>query len=173
MANMLTTYKRIKDRRRTTGEGTQTWEYYTQMDDLFGTSGIGTAPPGKVFSTPLGLENTPIHTTPTISQPPQANPAGEGVSSRPRGVEHPSTSTSRQRPGHSFVDTYEAHAERRTAVLESLVRPDLERWRRLKEKHRRTFERKLLASLGNIGEQLQEIGRQQGQIIELLKKRSQ
>ncbi|XP_067114827.1 uncharacterized protein [Osmerus mordax] len=46
-----------------------------QMDVLFGTSGIGTAPPGTVFSTPLGLENTPIHTTPTISQPPQANPA--------------------------------------------------------------------------------------------------
>ena len=147
-----------------------------QMDDLFGTSGIGSAPPGTVFSTPLGLEKTPIH---TISQPPQANPAGEGVSSR--GVEHPgpstststSTSTSRQRPGPSFVDTYEAHAERRTAVLESLVRPDLERWQRLEERRRRTFERKLLASLGTIGEQLQEISQQQGQIIELLENRSQ
>lgn len=29
LANMLTTYKRVKDRRRATGEGKITWEYYT------------------------------------------------------------------------------------------------------------------------------------------------
>lgn len=29
LTNMLTTYKRVKDRRRATGEGKQTWEYYT------------------------------------------------------------------------------------------------------------------------------------------------
>lgn len=29
LANMLTTYKRVKDRSRATGEEKQTWEYYT------------------------------------------------------------------------------------------------------------------------------------------------
>ncbi|KAG9263235.1 hypothetical protein AMEX_G23244 [Astyanax mexicanus] len=46
LGNLLTTYKSAKDRRRATGEAKVTWEYYTQMDDLFGTSGVGSAPPG-------------------------------------------------------------------------------------------------------------------------------
>lgn len=29
LANMLTTYKRVKDRRRATGEGKNAWDYYT------------------------------------------------------------------------------------------------------------------------------------------------
>ncbi|RXN30881.1 nuclease HARBI1 [Labeo rohita] len=32
LTNMLTTYKRVKDRRSATGEGKQTWEYYTALE---------------------------------------------------------------------------------------------------------------------------------------------
>lgn len=58
------------------------------------------------------------------------------------------------------------HAERRTAVLESLVRPDLKRWRQLKERCRRSFEKKMLTSLGTIVEEVKKIGRQQEQKIQ-------
>ncbi|KAK9977201.1 hypothetical protein ABG768_019022 [Culter alburnus] len=141
--NMLTTYKRVKDRRRATGEGRHTWEYYTQMDELFGSSESGTAPPGTIQST-LGLEDTSSE-RPTISQD---QPAGVVMDAQPG----TSTITTSQ-----FLDAFEAHAERRTAVLESLVRPDLERWRRLKERRRRSFERKMLTSLGTIVEELKKM----------------
>ncbi|KAL2093135.1 hypothetical protein ACEWY4_010447 [Coilia grayii] len=51
--NMLVTYKRIKDRAKSTGEERVSWEYYTKMDEIFGGSGVGTAPPGTVVATQL------------------------------------------------------------------------------------------------------------------------
>ncbi|KAL2092485.1 hypothetical protein ACEWY4_012283 [Coilia grayii] len=55
--NMLVTYKRIKDRTKSTGEERVSWEYYAclqcTMDDIFGGSGVGTAPPGTVVATQL------------------------------------------------------------------------------------------------------------------------
>nr|XP_055062918.1 uncharacterized protein LOC129445960 [Misgurnus anguillicaudatus] len=154
LSNMLTTYKRVKDRRRVTSEGKNAWEYYTLMDELFGLSGIGTAPPGTIYSTPLFSEETSSNKSTTLQdqQPPP-------VQDKPAEDEHPGTSAmqsttnlpSRQRrqtQSSQFLESYEAHAERRTAVLETLVRPDLERWRRLKERRRRSFERKMLTSMG-------------------------
>ncbi|KAK9969979.1 hypothetical protein ABG768_028120, partial [Culter alburnus] len=167
LANMLTTYKRVKDRRRATGEGRHTWEYYTQMDELYGSSGIGTAPPGTIQSTPLGLEDTSSE-RPTISQD---QPAGVVMDAQPgTSAMHNTTLSSRQRRSQpsQFLDAFEAHAERRTAVLESLVRPDLERWWRLKERRRQSFERKMLTSLGTIVEELKKMGKRQDQIIKLL-----
>lgn len=53
--------------------------------------------------------------------------------------------------------------------MESLVRPDLERRRRLKEKRRREFEKKTLSCLGEITEQLKKINKYQEMLIDLLK----
>lgn len=54
----------------------------------------------------------------------------------------PSREIHRRRQTRStFGEVFEAHSERRTAALESLVRPDLERQRRLKERRRRVFEK--------------------------------
>lgn len=79
---MLPTYKRVKDRRRATGEGKITWEYYTLMDELFGSSGIGTAPPGTIHSTPLGLEETSSTSRPTTSSL-QDQPVGASKDEQP------------------------------------------------------------------------------------------
>ncbi|XP_077065510.1 uncharacterized protein LOC143718330 [Siphateles boraxobius] len=169
LANMLTTYKRVKDRRRATGEGKITWEYYTLMDELFGSSGIGTAPPGTIHSTPLGLEETSSKSRPTSSS--QDQPASASIDEQPGTSTIPNTNiTNRQRRSQplQFLEAYEEHAERRTAVLESLVRPDLERWRRLKERRRRSFEKKMLTSLGTIVEELKKMGKRQEQIMHLL-----
>ncbi|XP_039537318.1 protein enabled-like isoform X2 [Pimephales promelas] len=167
LANMLTTYKRVKDRRRATGEGKITWEYYTLMDELFGSSGIGTALPGTIHSTPLGLEETSSKSRPTSSS--QDQPAGASIDEQSGTSTIPNTSRQRrsQQP-LQFLEAYEEHAERRTAVLESLVRPDLERWRRLKERRRRSFEKKMLTSLGTIVEELKKMGKRQEQIMHLL-----
>jgi hypothetical protein len=82
----------------------------------------------------------------------------------------PSTEIHRRRQTRStFCEVFEAHSERRTAVLESLVRPDLERRRRLKEMRRRVFEKKSLTCLGEIIEQLKKISKSQEMIIDLLK----
>lgn len=71
----------------------------------------------------------------------------------------------------SFYETFEAHAERRTAVLETLVQPDLQRWRRLKEKRRRSFgKKKMLTSLNTIVTELKAIGQRQEKIMEMLEK---
>ncbi|XP_051996187.1 uncharacterized protein LOC127653532 isoform X1 [Xyrauchen texanus] len=170
LANMLTTYKRVKDRRRATGEGKITWEYYTLMDELFGSSGIGTAPLGTIHSTPLGLEETSTQSMPTTSSL-QDQPAGASMDEQPGTSTIPNTNvTSRQRRPQplQFLEAYEEHAERRTAVLESLVRPDLERWWRLKERRRRSFEKKMVTSLGTIVEELKKMGKRQEQIMHLL-----
>ncbi len=139
------------------------------MDELFGSSGIGTAPSGTICSTPLCLEDPPSQNRPPTISLPQAQAAGASVDEQP-GTSASTSLSSRQRPSQpsQFFETYEAHAERRTAVLESLVRPDLERWRQLKERRRRSFEKKMLTSLGTIAEELKKIGRQQEQIIQLL-----
>ena len=65
-----------------------------------------------------------------------------------------SASSTRQRPAtqESLLNTSTAHAERRTAALELLVSPDLERWRRLKERRRRRFENKVLSKLAEMPE---------------------
>lgn len=203
LANMLTTYKRVKDRRRATGEGKITWEYYTVswrllyfvseitlscvtrlkhwsfsfyihphqlMDELFGSSGIGTAPPGTIHSTPLGLEETSSTSRPTTSSL-QDQPVGASMDEQPgtATIQNANITRRQRRPQPlQFLDAYEEHAERRTAVLESLVRPDLERWRRLKERWRRSFEKKMVTSLGTIVEELKNMGKRQEQIMHLL-----
>uniref|UniRef100_A0A3B3BLE3 Ephrin-A1 n=1 Tax=Oryzias melastigma TaxID=30732 RepID=A0A3B3BLE3_ORYME len=53
IAHMLTIYKRAKDRIQSTGEAKITWDYYLQMDDIFGRSQVGT-----VISTPLPCPST-------------------------------------------------------------------------------------------------------------------
>ncbi|XP_062864537.1 uncharacterized protein LOC134326320 [Trichomycterus rosablanca] len=172
---MLTTYKRAKDRRRATGEAKVTWEYYTQMEDLFGTSGVGSAPPGTLYSTSLFPDKTssnlPLSTEreqpcPSHAQP--NSPVSEEQPGPSASTENRATSRRRSTSQPSFYETYEAHAERRTVALESLVRPDLERWRRLKERRRRGFEKKMLTYLGQIVEQLKDISRQQETIVKLL-----
>ncbi|KAK5899941.1 hypothetical protein CesoFtcFv8_009364 [Champsocephalus esox] len=75
----------------------------------------------------------------------------------------------RSRVSHpSFYDLYEAHSERRTSALETLVRQEQERRRRLKERNRRRFEAKMLTAMGEVVSQLKSIGSQQERIIELL-----
>ncbi|XP_049336327.1 uncharacterized protein LOC111196914 [Astyanax mexicanus] len=179
LGNLLTTYKRAKDRRRATGEAKVTWEYYTQMDDLFGTSGVGSAPPGTLYSTPLFPENTcqvPLSTEKEqscISHTKPNSPVSEEQPGPSPSTENTTATRRRSTSQPSFHETYEAHAERRTAVLESLVRPDLEKWRRLKEKRRRAFEKKMLMCLGQINEQLKELSRQQETIIKLFENHAQ
>ena len=55
--------------------------------------------------------------------------------------------------------------------METLVRPDLERWRREKERKKRAFEKKLLGALSQISKTLSELAEGQQQIIEELKKK--
>ena len=92
------------------------------MDELFGSSGIGTAPPGTICSTPLCVEDPPSQNRPPSISLPQAQAAGASVDEQPG--TSASTSMSRRQRSSQFFEAYEAHAERRTAVLESLVRPD-------------------------------------------------
>lgn len=115
------------------------------MDELFGSSGIGSAPASTICSTPLVLDevcsqNTATHTPHSSEEQPGMDDI-PGPSGTQNMVLNPSR---RRRPVSqpSFYETFEAHAERRTAVLETLVQPDLQRWRRLKEKRRRSFEKK-------------------------------
>ncbi|CAM4573013.1 unnamed protein product [Leuciscus chuanchicus] len=116
------------------------------MDELFGLLGIGTAPAGTMHSTPLGLEETSSKSRPTTSLQDQS--AGASMDEQPgtSTIQNTNLTSRQRRPQPSqFLEAYEEHAERRTAVLESLVRPDLERWRRLKERSRRSFEKKMNA----------------------------
>ncbi|KAI4829062.1 hypothetical protein KUCAC02_023125 [Chaenocephalus aceratus] len=284
--NLLTTYKRAKDRCTSTGEGNITWEYYGIMDNLFGRCGVGSAPPGTLVSTPLfptasqpsttlpcasEAQPGPSMTLPTTlpcaseAQPgssmtlpttlPCASEAQPGPSmtlpttlpcasegqpgpsmtlpttlpcasegqpgpsmtlpttlpcaseGQPgpsmtlpttlpcasEGQPGPSMTlpttlpcASEAQPGPSmtlpttqprsirsrvshpsFYDLYEAHSERRTSALETLVRPEQERRRRLKERNRR-FEANMLTAMGEVVSQLKSIGSQQERIIELL-----
>ncbi|KAI4822348.1 hypothetical protein KUCAC02_007900 [Chaenocephalus aceratus] len=195
--NLLTTYKSAKDRCTSTGEENITWEYYGIMDNLFGRCGVGSAPPGTLVSTPLfptasqpsttlpcasEAQPGPSMTLPTTlpcaseAQPgpsmtlpttlPCASEAQPGPSmtlptTQPRSI--------RSRVSHpSFYDLYEAHSERRTSALETLVRPEQERRRRLKERNRRRFETKMLTAMEEVVSQLKSIGSQQERIIELL-----
>ncbi|KAI9533954.1 hypothetical protein NQZ68_018322 [Dissostichus eleginoides] len=170
--NLLTTYKRAKDRSASTGEGKITWEYYGIMDNLFGKCTVGSAPPGTVVSTPL---------FPTVSQTSQASTTLPCASedqpgpsmTLPTTTDQTTTTQPRsirsQRVSHpSFYDLYEAHSERRTSALETLVRPEQERQRRLKERNRRRFEGKMLTAMGEVVSQLKSIGSQQERIMQLL-----
>lgn len=65
------------------------------MDELFGASGIGTAPPGTICATPLCLEDPPSQNRPTISLP-QAQAAGASVDEQP-GTSASTSLSSRQR----------------------------------------------------------------------------
>ncbi len=107
-----------------------------QMDEIFGQSGVGSATEGTVVSTPLFPTKPPEPAVPPPTQQQQQQP--------------PDRPTDRKSASQAaaFYETYEAHAERRTAVLESLVRPDPERFRRLKG--RRNLEKKVFASLSQI-----------------------
>ncbi|KAL2080615.1 hypothetical protein ACEWY4_024408 [Coilia grayii] len=163
--NMLVTYKRIKDRAKSTGEERVSWEYYTKMDEIFGGSGVGTAPPGTVVATPL-FAPAPAPAAPAPA--PTAAPAARRPSAPPA---RPSTVRATRRPASQasdFLESFQHHAERRTAALESMVRPDLERWRRVKERRRRAFERRLLGTLTNISTSLRQLVAGQEEIITLL-----
>ncbi|KAL2091534.1 hypothetical protein ACEWY4_013797 [Coilia grayii] len=152
--NMLVTYKRIKDREKSTGEERVSWEYYTKMDDIFGGSGVGTAPPGTVVATPLFA--------------PAPAPAARRPSAPPARL---STVRATRRPANQasgFLESFQHHAERHTAALESMVRPDLERWRRVKERRRRAFERRLLGTLTDISTSLRQLVAGQEEMITLL-----
>lgn len=139
------------------------------MEDLFGKSGVGSAPSGTICSTPL-FNTTSSQTKSSIAQ-------ATGSQEQPLPEEQPGPSTAmpskemhrRRQTTSTFCEVYEAHSERRTAALESLVRPDLERRRRLKERRRRMFEKKSLTCLGEITEQLKKISKSQEMIIDLLK----
>lgn len=139
------------------------------MEDLFGKSGVGSAPSGTICSTPL-FNTTSSQTKSSIAQ-------ATGSQEQPLPEEQPGPSTAmpskemhrRRQTTSTFCEVYEAHSERRTAALESLVRPDLERRRRLKERRRRMFEKKYLTCLGEIIEQLKKISKSQEMIIDLLK----
>ncbi|XP_048878216.1 uncharacterized protein LOC125747263 [Brienomyrus brachyistius] len=155
ITNMLATYKRVKDRCQTTGEASISWDYYTIMDEIFGQSGVGGVPEGTVTSTPLS--------TPQPSAP-ELDPAVLTKKTATDGA----TGRKPASQAGSFFESYETHADRRTAVLESLVRPDLERFRRLKERRRRSFEKKVLTSLGQISKSLQEIAKGRQEIVKLL-----
>ena len=151
------------------------------MDNLFGRCGVGSAPPGTVVSTPLNLASTtlpcasegqpgPSMTLPTTL--PCASEGQPGPSMTLPTTTDPTTTqprSIRSRVSHpSFYDLYEAHSERRTSALETLVRPEQERQRRLKERNRRRFEAKMLTAMGEVVTQLKCIGSQQERIIELL-----
>ncbi|XP_034067298.1 uncharacterized protein LOC117543254 isoform X1 [Gymnodraco acuticeps] len=167
------------------------------MDNLFGRCGVGSAPPGTLVSTPLlPTASQPSTTLPCASeaQPgpsmtlpttlPCASEAQPGPSMTlpttlpcaSEGQPGPSMTlpttqprSIRSRVSHpSFYDLYEAHSERRTSALETLVRPEQERRRRLKERNRRRFEAKMLTAMGEVVSQLKSIGSQQERIIELL-----
>ncbi|KAI4830595.1 hypothetical protein KUCAC02_002214, partial [Chaenocephalus aceratus] len=213
--NLLTTYKRAKDRCTSTGEGNITWEYYGIMDNLFGRCGVGSAPPGTLVSTPLFPTASQPSTTllcaseaqpgPSMTLPTTLPCASEGqpgpsmtlpttLPCASEGQPGPSMTlpttlpcASEAQPGPSmtlpttqprsirsrvshpsFYDLYEAHSERRTSALETLVRPEQERRRRLKERNRRRFETKMLTAMGEVVSQLKSIGSQQERIIELL-----
>lgn len=126
-----------------------------------------------VMTLPKPIQQFPT-TLNNFQQP--SRPEGAAVEEQPgtSAIQNPTTLTNRQRqtPSH-FLEAYEAHAERRTAVLESLVRPDFERWQRLKERRRRSFERKLLTSMGTVVEELKKISNQQEEIIHLLQNKPQ
>ncbi len=137
------------------------------MDDIFGGSGVGTAPPGTVTATPLFPSQTSLSSE---DQPPTQSAPAEDHGVQPQEPRPPARHRARppQRRLPSFQETYESHAERRTTALESLVRPELARWRRLKERRRRSFEKKMVTCMGQIVSQLKEIGKQQEKIISLL-----
>lgn len=70
--NLLSMYKRVKDRHKATGEGRKPWSTTRkQMDDLFGSPGIGSTPADTIYSTPLVLDEMSSQnvTTNTVSQP--------------------------------------------------------------------------------------------------------
>ncbi|XP_034093041.1 uncharacterized protein LOC117560279 isoform X3 [Gymnodraco acuticeps] len=141
--------------------GQNTLRQHKIMDNLFGRCGVGSAPPGTLVSTPL---------FPTASQPPTTLPcASEGQPGPSMTLPTTQPRSIRSRVSHpSFYDLYEAHSERRTSALETLVRPEQERRRRLKERKRRRFEAKMLTAMGEVVSQLKCIGSQQERIIELL-----
>ena len=135
------------------------------MDEIFGGFGAGSAPPGKTMSTPLFPgETTTGEEGITEKQPgpSTAVPSTARLATRQRGSTRP-----------SFYDTYQAHTERRTAALESFARPELARFRWLKERRRRTFEKKMPSCMSQILTQLKEMGKKQDQLIELLKNANQ
>nr|XP_054588979.1 uncharacterized protein LOC129153567 [Nothobranchius furzeri] len=133
LENMVTTYKRAKDRSRLTGEEKITWDYYTQMDELFGHTAVGSAPPGTTGSTPL----FPKEAHPSAAQ---SSPAETEEQPGPSSAiqDRQASGSKRSKTAHlpAFFQSYEAHAECRTTALESLTRPGLANWRRLKEKRK-------------------------------------
>ncbi|KAI4798961.1 hypothetical protein KUCAC02_020366, partial [Chaenocephalus aceratus] len=105
--------------------------------------------------------STTLPTTLPCASEGQPGPSMTLPTTQPRSI--------RSRVSHpSFYDLYEAHSERRTSALETLVRPEQERRRRLKERNRRRFEAKMLTAMGEVVSQLKSIGSQQERIIELL-----
>lgn len=144
------------------------------MEDLFGCAGVGSVPEGMVVSSALHPGSQPEAIQPTSHTPVKMPAPAAQITAPAPTPSAVSASSTRPRPAtqESLLNTYTAHAERRTAALESLVRPDLESWRRLKERRRRRFENKVLSKLAEISETLKDIAETQKSTLDALKKMS-
>lgn len=118
-------------------------------------------PPPSTSQCPITTTRSPVLLTSTVKdQAPSTLQPGAVCGNTSASIQPSSPSFQSDRhesqgiASNKFLDTSEEHVERRTAVLESLVRPDLERWRRLKKRRRRPFEKKMVTSLGTNVEKL-------------------
>lgn len=130
--------------------------FFQEMDELFGGTAVGSAPPGTTVSTPLFPKETHPSTTQSSLTQTEEQP-GPSSAIQDRQASGSRRSKTLHRP--SCLESYEAHAERRTTALESLVRPELANWRWLKEKRRRGFEKQVITCMGQILNQLKELGK--------------
>ncbi|KAK1172875.1 hypothetical protein AOXY_G5565 [Acipenser oxyrinchus oxyrinchus] len=198
--NLLVTYKRAKDRSRETGQGRITWEYFEAIDSLLSKT-VGAPPPtGSISCTPLFptaahssptvtphisplpapcTDSTPIpsqtqtlDTTCLTSPPPSVTPS----TSKSQAHAHNRRETQAADASHSFLQQYENHAERHTAVIESLLEKREEkqekRRKRLWDKRKEQRDTEMLACLKQMSSTLQSISAKQDHIIVLLEKRS-
>ncbi|KAG9352096.1 hypothetical protein JZ751_020509 [Albula glossodonta] len=197
--NLLVTYKRTKDRTRVSSEARITWEYFEALDSIL--SPTVPAPPSSRVSVstvlfPADSEQflAPPLATPSpapckLSPPHTHSPDGQDSHMDFGSIAMPTTSsehgaeTDRRRRRASqeatdvFLESYEAHALRRTKVLESLAnkhsRRNLiaEKRRENRELRRERREEEMLTCLRDMTSTLRHISQQQDRIISLLEKR--
>ncbi|RVE61354.1 hypothetical protein OJAV_G00169880 [Oryzias javanicus] len=249
LGNLLTTYKRNKARLTSTGDTKISWEYYLQIDKIFGGLGVGSVQVGTVISTPLvGWIQLAPSTTLQLAQPdpstvpklepstvpklepstapkpdpstaskpepstapkpdpstasklepstaPKPDPStasklepstapkpdpSTASKLKPSTAPQPGPSTalletparavcSKRKKSEDLQDTYERHAEQRTAARRAMVYPDLKNRCRLQEKRQEVYQRKMLTSVYGILKQLKTMSNQQEKIIEELR----
>ncbi|KAJ8266415.1 hypothetical protein GJAV_G00130170 [Gymnothorax javanicus] len=116
--NLLVTYKRQKDQIRETGQARTTWEYFELMDSLFGeTAGVRPAPT-LIVSTPLlGAPQAAGITATTTGSP----TASLSLPRNPRAGPPMQKRTRNSCSAQEFLAEYKYHAERQTAVVDSLL----------------------------------------------------